>query len=212
MGRPASTSRGARSSAQRSGAGVRRRSGASGSLRLDHWLEAGDARPSQASGSDGSPPRQTSKCRCGPVARPVRPTSPSGPPGLDRVARRAEQGGEVAVAGREAALVADLDHEPVAAHPAGADHEALRRGADDAPRIGGEVDAEVHPAAAVERVRAHAVDARDPRLLHGPAEPRRRARGRTGPGRARAPSRSRAASRAGPRGRRARRGPAARAP
>ena len=89
-----------------------------------------DAIPSQGSGSDGSPPRQTSKWRCGPVATPVFPTSPSAWPTSTASPGRAQDRREVAVAGREVARVAHLDDEAVPARPAGPDDPARRRGGD----------------------------------------------------------------------------------
>ena len=61
------------------------------------------------------------------MARPVWPTRPSGWPCVDRVARRAEDGREVAVAGGDVAGVTNLDHETVAAGGAGPHHPARRR-------------------------------------------------------------------------------------
>ena len=126
-------------------------------------------------GSTARPCFSTSKCRCGPVERPVEPIRAIGLTFLHRVADRDQHALVVRVAGDVAIAVIDLDRLAVAeailriGHDAGGDRDDLRAGR------AGEVDAAVKGVAAGERIGAMAEVRGDPALRAPAGRPARSA-------------------------------------
>ena len=98
----------------------------------------------KGAGSSGAPSMRTSKCRCGPVAKPVDPTTPIGWPLRTRAPGSHREGGLVGVEGGQVQPadrpVVDDGHVPVRRVELGQEHHAAVCGVDDPVAT-----AEVHP-------------------------------------------------------------------
>ena len=106
-------------------------------------------------GSTAAPRRRSSKCRCGPVERPVEPTRPSSAPAATHWPRRTDDLRQVRVPARHARAVAEDDELAVAAGVAVRDLDA----AGSRPRApaGPRGDDEVEPGVEGDAARAEAV-------------------------------------------------------
>ena len=137
------------------------RVGAAGVGRLGLLREHAGAASRKGRGLTARSLMRTSKCRCGPVERPVLPIAPMTSPAATCWPTRARERGHVGVAGHHAVAVADFDDVAVTGLRSDESNLALGRGMDRRADRAAEIEPGMHRRAARERVAAIAEARRD---------------------------------------------------